>query len=75
MPIGQGVKLIGRAHQGLVSFWEDPCVLGFKETKLSSSFHCRNRVHCRRPLLCAITLDEVNPKGLWLQIKQSPSPM
>jgi hypothetical protein len=22
--IGQAVKLIGRAHQGLVSFWEDP---------------------------------------------------
>jgi hypothetical protein len=21
MPIGQGAKLIGRAHQGLVSFW------------------------------------------------------
>jgi hypothetical protein len=26
-------------------------------------------------LLCAITLDEANPQGLWLQIEQSPSPM
>jgi hypothetical protein len=25
-------------------------------------------------LLCAITLDEANPHGLWLQIEQSPSP-
>jgi hypothetical protein len=30
MPIGQGVKLIGRAHQGLVSFWEDPWCLGLQ---------------------------------------------
>jgi hypothetical protein len=75
MPIGQGVKLIGRAHQGIVSFWEDPGVLGFKETKPSSSFHRRSRVYCRRTLLCAITLDEANPQGLWLQIEQSPSPM
>jgi hypothetical protein len=61
MPIWQGVRLIGRAHQGLVSFWEDPGVLGFKETKFRSSFYRRSRVHCRRPLLCAITLDEANP--------------
>jgi hypothetical protein len=74
MPIGQGVILIGRAHQGLVSFWGDG-VMGFKETKLCSSFHRRSRVHCRRPLLCAIALDEANPQGLWLQIEQSPSPM
>jgi hypothetical protein len=26
-------------------------------------------------LLCTITLDEANPKGLWLQIEQSPSSM
>jgi hypothetical protein len=35
--------------------------LGFKETKLSSSFHRRSRVHYRMSLLCAITLDEANP--------------
>jgi hypothetical protein len=75
MLIGQVVKLIGRAHQGLVSSGEIPGVLGFKETKLTSSFYRRSRVHCRRPLLCAITLDEANPQGLWLQIEQSPSPM
>jgi hypothetical protein len=50
-----------------------PSVLGFKETKLSSSFYRRSRVHCCRPLLCAITLDEANPHKLWLQIEQSPS--
>jgi hypothetical protein len=75
MPIGQGVKLIGRAHQRLVSFWGDPWCLGFKETKLGSSFYRRSQVYCHRPLLCAITLDEANPQGLWLQIEQSPSPM
>jgi hypothetical protein len=75
MLIGLGVKLIGRAHQGLVSFWEDPWCLGLQKTKLSSSFYCRSRVYCRRTLLRAIALDEVNPQGLWLQIEQSPSPM
>jgi hypothetical protein len=33
MLIGQGVKLIGRAHQGLVSFWEDPWCLGSQSNK------------------------------------------
>jgi hypothetical protein len=75
MLIGQGVKLIGRAHQGLSVSGKIPGVLGFKETKLSSSFHRRSRVHRRRSLLRAITLDEANPQGLWLQIEQSPSPM
>jgi hypothetical protein len=75
MPIGQGAKLIGEHIRDLSVSGEIHGVMGFKETKLSSSFHRRNRVHCRRPLLCAITLDEANPQGLWLQIKQSPSPM
>jgi hypothetical protein len=43
-------------------------VLGFQETKLSSSFYRRSRVYCCRPLLRAIALDEANPQGLWLQI-------
>ena len=30
MLIGQGVKLIGRAHQGLVSFWGDPWCHGLQ---------------------------------------------
>jgi hypothetical protein len=38
-----------------------PGVLGFKETKFRSSFYRRSRVHCRRPLLRAIALDEANP--------------
>jgi hypothetical protein len=38
-----------------------PGVLGFKETKLSSSIHHRSRVYCCRTLLCTITLDEANP--------------
>jgi hypothetical protein len=33
MQIGQGVKLIGRAHQGLVNFWEDPWCLGLQRNK------------------------------------------
>jgi hypothetical protein len=35
MPIGQGVKLIGRAHQGLDSFWGDPWCHGLQRNKNS----------------------------------------
>jgi hypothetical protein len=35
MPIMPGVKLIERAHQGLVSFWEDPWGLGLQRNKTS----------------------------------------
>jgi hypothetical protein len=34
MLIGQGVKLIRRAHQGLVSFWGDPWCLGLQRNKI-----------------------------------------
>jgi hypothetical protein len=34
MPIRQDVKLIGIAHQGLVSFWGDPWCLGFQRNKI-----------------------------------------
>jgi hypothetical protein len=34
MLIGQGVKLIERAHQGLVSSWEDPWCLGLQRSKI-----------------------------------------
>ena len=33
MLIGQGVKLIERAHQGLASFWEDLRCLGLLRSK------------------------------------------
>jgi hypothetical protein len=66
------VKLIGRAHQGLVVSRKIPGVLGFKETKLCSSFHRRNWVHCHRPLLRAITLDEENPQGLFYKLSKVP---
>jgi hypothetical protein len=35
--------------------------LSFKEAKFCSSFYHRSRVHCRRPLLRLIALDEANP--------------
>jgi hypothetical protein len=35
MPIGQGEKLIERAHQGLVSFRGDPWCLGLQRNKNS----------------------------------------
>jgi hypothetical protein len=41
----------------------------------TGSFHRRSQVYCRRSLLCAITLDEPNPQGLWLQTEESLSPM
>jgi hypothetical protein len=34
MLIGQGVKLIERVHQGLVSSWEDPWCLGLQRNKI-----------------------------------------
>jgi hypothetical protein len=34
MPIGRGVKLIGRAHRGLASSWEDPWCLGLQRSKI-----------------------------------------
>jgi hypothetical protein len=56
-----GCKIDRKRTSGtLVSFWEDPGALGFKETKLSSSIHHRSRVYCCRTLLCTITLDEAN---------------
>jgi hypothetical protein len=38
MLIGQGVKLIERAHQGLASSWEDPWCLGLQRSKILSLF-------------------------------------
>jgi hypothetical protein len=50
-------------------------VLELKEIKLCCPIHRQDRVHCPRPSLCAIALDEVNIQGLWLQSKQSSTPM
>jgi hypothetical protein len=41
MPIGQGVKLIERAHQGLVSFWEDPWCHGLQRNKTQYIAACQ----------------------------------
>jgi hypothetical protein len=46
--------------------------LGFKETKLSSSFYRRSRVHCRRPLLRAIALDEANLRDYGYKFSKVP---
>jgi hypothetical protein len=46
--------------------------MGFKETKLRSSFHRRSRVHCRGSLLCAITLDEANPRDYGYKLSKVP---
>jgi hypothetical protein len=35
MPIGQGVKLIARAHQGLASFWGDPSWASKKQNSVA----------------------------------------
>jgi hypothetical protein len=75
MLIRQGVKLIERAHQGLIKFLGRSLVSWASKKKFSSSFYCRSRVYYRRSLLCAITLDEANPQGLWLQVEQCPFPM
>jgi hypothetical protein len=70
-----GARLIGRAHQGLVSFLEGPWCLEFKETNFCCPIHYRGRVCCRKPVLRTATLDEANPSGLWLQFKQIPTPI
>jgi hypothetical protein len=46
--------------------------MGFKETKLSSSFHRRSRVHCHRPLLCTITLDETTLRDYGYKMGKVP---
>jgi hypothetical protein len=38
MPIGRGVKLIEKAHRGLVSSWEDLWCLGLQRSKIPSLF-------------------------------------
>jgi hypothetical protein len=42
MPVGQSVKLIERHIRDLSVSGEIPGVLGFKKTKLSSSFYRRS---------------------------------
>jgi hypothetical protein len=49
-----------------------PGVLGFKETKFSSSFYRRSRVYCRRPLLRAITLDEATLRDYGYKLSKVP---
>jgi hypothetical protein len=50
MLIGQGVKLIGRAHQGLVSFWGDPWCLGLQRNKTAEAEYIVTG-HCCAQLL------------------------
>jgi hypothetical protein len=69
-----GCKIDRKSTSGTCQFLGRSLVF-WVEAKLSSSFYRRSRVYFRRPLLRAITLDEANPQGLWLQIEQSPSPM
>jgi hypothetical protein len=69
-----GCKIDRKSTSGTCQFLGRSLV-SWASKKLSSSFYRRSRVHCCMPLLCAITLDEANPQGLWLQIEQSPSPM
>jgi hypothetical protein len=46
--------------------------MGFKETILRTSFHRRSRVHCCRPLLCAITLDEATLRDYGYKLSKVP---
>jgi hypothetical protein len=70
-----GCKIDRKSTSGTCQFLGRYLVSWASKKQLSSSFYRRSRVHCCRSLLCAITLDEANPQGLWLQIEQSLSPM
>jgi hypothetical protein len=70
-----GARLIGRVHQGLVSFWEGPWCPGVLRNKLLLPYPLLKPSMLRRTVLRATTLDEANPPGLWLQSEQSPTPM
>jgi hypothetical protein len=70
-----GCKIDRKSTSGTCQFLGRSLVSWASKKQNSVAFHRRSRVYCRRPLLCAITLDEANPKGLWLQIEQSSSPM
>jgi hypothetical protein len=64
-----GCKIDRKSTSGnLLVFGKISGILGFKEAKFCSSFYRRSRVHCRRPLLRAIALDEANPKVNFLRI-------
>jgi hypothetical protein len=70
-----GARLIGRAHQGLVTIYEGPWCRGALRNKILLPYLPLDRVCCRRPVLRATTMDEANAPGLWLQYEQSPTPM
>jgi hypothetical protein len=70
-----GCKIDRKSTSGTCQFLGVPGVLGFKETKFSSSIDRRSQVYYCRTLLCKITLDEANHQGVWVQIKQNTSPM
>jgi hypothetical protein len=54
-------KIDRKSTSGTCQFLGRSLVSWASKKQLSGSFHRRSRVLCRRPLLCAITLDEVNP--------------
>jgi hypothetical protein len=70
-----GCKIDRKSTSGTCQFLGRSLVSWASKKQNSIALSTESRVHCRRPLLCAITLDEANPQGLWLQIEQSPSPM
>jgi hypothetical protein len=70
-----GCKIDRKSTSGTCQFLGRSRVSWASKKQNSIALSTAEVIYCRRTLLCAITLDEANPQGLWLQIEQSPSPM
>jgi hypothetical protein len=70
-----GCKIDRKSTSGTCQFLGRSLVSWASKKQNFVALSTASRVYCRKTLLCATTLDKANPKGLWLQIEQSPSPM
>jgi hypothetical protein len=70
-----GCKIDRKSTSGTCQFLGRSLVSWASKKQNSVALSTAGAEYCRRTLLRAISLDEANPQGLWLQIEQSPSPM
>jgi hypothetical protein len=70
-----GCKIDRKSTSGTCQFLGRSLVSWASKKQNSVALSTAEAEYCRRTLLRAISLDEANPQGRWLQIEQSPSPM
>jgi hypothetical protein len=67
-----GYKIDRKSTSGTCQFLGRSLVSWASKKQNSISFYRRSRVHCRRPLLCAITLDEANLRDYGYKLSKVP---